>query len=78
MAEAIDGPREEMSPHAPRIESIKIDQEKIGAVIGKGGETIRSLCEEFEADIDVEDDGTIRIYAPTGTRSKAASPASRR
>ncbi|MGA7396589.1 MAG: polyribonucleotide nucleotidyltransferase [Solirubrobacterales bacterium] len=68
MAEAISGPREEMSPHAPRIESIKIDQEKIGAVIGKGGETIRSLCEEFEADIDVEDDGTIRIYAPTGTQ----------
>ena len=66
MAEAIDGPREQLSKHAPRIESIKIDQEKIGAVIGKGGETIRALCEEFEADIDVEDDGTIRIYAPTG------------
>jgi polyribonucleotide nucleotidyltransferase len=66
MAEAIDGARETLSPHAPRIESIKIDQEKIGAVIGKGGETIRALCEEFEADIDVEDDGTIRIYAPTG------------
>ncbi|MGK2932296.1 MAG: polyribonucleotide nucleotidyltransferase [Solirubrobacterales bacterium] len=72
MAEAIDGPREEMSPHAPRIESIKIDQEKIGAVIGKGGETIRALCEEFEADIDVEDDGTIRIYAPTGTQVEEA------
>ena len=43
MAEAIDGPREQLSPHAPRIESIKIDQEKIGAVIGKGGETIRGL-----------------------------------
>jgi len=68
MAEAIDGPREQLSAHAPRIESIKIDQEKIGAVIGKGGETIRALCEEFEADIDVEDDGTIRIYAPTGTQ----------
>jgi polyribonucleotide nucleotidyltransferase len=66
MAEAIDGPREQLSQHAPRIEAIKIDQEKIGAVIGKGGETIRGLCEEFEADIDVEDDGTIRIYAPTG------------
>jgi polyribonucleotide nucleotidyltransferase len=66
MAEAIDGPREILSQHAPRIESIKIDQEKIGAVIGKGGETIRALCEEFEAEIDVEDDGTIRIYAPTG------------
>jgi polyribonucleotide nucleotidyltransferase len=66
MAEAIDGPREKLSPHAPAIESIKIDPEKIGAVIGKGGETIRALCEEFEAEIDVEDDGTVRIYAPTG------------
>lgn len=72
MAEAIDGPREQLSAHAPRIESIKIDQEKIGAVIGKGGETIRALCEEFEADIDVEDDGTIRIYAPTGTQVEEA------
>ncbi|MFM8889103.1 MAG: polyribonucleotide nucleotidyltransferase [Solirubrobacterales bacterium] len=72
MAEAIDGPREQLSPQAPRIESIKIDQEKIGAVIGKGGETIRSLCEEFEAEIDVEDDGTIRIYAPTGTQVEEA------
>ena len=66
MAEAIDGPREQLSQHAPRIEAIKIDPEKIGAVIGKGGETIRGLCEEFEAEIDVEDDGTVRIYAPTG------------
>jgi polyribonucleotide nucleotidyltransferase len=66
MAEAIEGPREILSQHAPRIEAIKIDPEKIGAVIGKGGETIRALCEEFEAEIDVEDDGTIRIYAPTG------------
>jgi polyribonucleotide nucleotidyltransferase len=66
MAEAIDGSREKLSPHAPAIESIKIDPEKIGAVIGKGGETIRGLCEEFEAEIDVEDDGTVRIYAPTG------------
>src|SRR5882672_3700150 len=66
MAEAIDGPREKLSQHAPAIESIKIDQEKIGAVIGKGGETIRALCEEFDAEIDVEDDGTVRIYAPTG------------
>jgi polyribonucleotide nucleotidyltransferase len=71
MAEAIDGPREQLSQHAPRIEAIKIDQEKIGAVIGKGGETIRALCEEFEAEIDVEDDGTIRIYAPTGTLVEA-------
>jgi polyribonucleotide nucleotidyltransferase len=66
MAESIDGPREQLSPTAPRIESIKIDPEKIGAVIGKGGETIRSLCETYEAEIDVEDDGTVRVYAANG------------
>ncbi|MGH2954780.1 MAG: polyribonucleotide nucleotidyltransferase, partial [Solirubrobacterales bacterium] len=66
MAETIDGPREEMSEFAPRIEQIKIDPEKIGAVIGKGGETIRGMQEEFEAEIDIDDDGTVRVYAPTG------------
>jgi polyribonucleotide nucleotidyltransferase len=66
MAEAIDGPREQLSEFAPRITSIQIDPEKIGALIGKGGETIRGLSDEFEAEIDVDDDGTVRIYAPTG------------
>jgi polyribonucleotide nucleotidyltransferase len=66
MAESIDGPRESLSPTAPRIETIKIDPEKIGAVIGKGGETIRSLCETYEAEIDVEDDGSVRVYAANG------------
>jgi polyribonucleotide nucleotidyltransferase len=66
MADAIEGPREQLSQFAPRITSIKIDPEKIGAVIGKGGETIRGMSEEFEAEIDVDDDGTVRVYAPTG------------
>ncbi len=66
MSEAIDGPREKLSKYAPAIETIKIDPEKIGAVIGKGGETIRGMQEEFEAEIDIEDDGTVRVYAPTG------------
>ncbi|HEY8002144.1 MAG TPA: polyribonucleotide nucleotidyltransferase [Solirubrobacterales bacterium] len=66
MAEAIDGPRDELSPYAPAIETIKIDPEKIGAVIGKGGETIRGMQEEFEAEIDIDDDGTVRVYAPSG------------
>lgn len=66
MATAIDRPREQLSRHAPRIEAIKIDPDKIGALIGKGGETIRALSEEFEAEIDVEDDGTVRIYAASG------------
>jgi polyribonucleotide nucleotidyltransferase len=67
MAEAIDGPREELSVYAPAIETIKIDPEKIGAVIGKGGETIRGMQEEFEAEIDIDDDGTVRVYAPNGS-----------
>jgi polyribonucleotide nucleotidyltransferase len=66
MAEAIDQPREQLAPHAPRIESIQIDPDKIGALIGKGGETIRALSEEFEAEIDVDDDGTVRVYAASG------------
>jgi polyribonucleotide nucleotidyltransferase len=66
MSGAIDMPREQLAPHAPRIESIQIDPEKIGALIGKGGETIRALSEEFEAEIDVDDDGTVRVYAASG------------
>jgi polyribonucleotide nucleotidyltransferase len=66
MAAAIDGPREELSVYAPAIRTIKIDPEKIGAVIGKGGETIRGMQEEFEAEIDIDDDGSVRIYAPSG------------
>ncbi len=72
MAESVDGPRETLSPTAPRIETIKIDPEKIGAVIGKGGETIRSLCETYEAEIDVEDDGSVRVYAANGELVEAA------
>ena len=71
MAEAIDHPREQLSQFAPKITSIRIDPEKIGALIGKGGETIRGLSEEFEAEIDVDDDGTVRLYAPTGERVDA-------
>src|SRR3954447_419973 len=71
MAEAIDTPRAELSDHAPRISSIQIDPDKIGLLIGKGGETIRGLSEEYEAQIDVEDDGTVRVYAQTGAQGDA-------
>ncbi|MBA3738845.1 MAG: polyribonucleotide nucleotidyltransferase [Actinobacteria bacterium] len=66
MAEAIDGPREELSRYAPRISQIQIDTEKIGMIIGKGGETIRALSDEFEAQIDIDDDGIIRVFAQSG------------
>jgi polyribonucleotide nucleotidyltransferase len=71
MAEAIQTPRAELSEHAPRISSIQIDPDKIGLLIGKGGETIRGLSDEFEAQIDVEDDGTVRVYAQTGAQGDA-------
>jgi polyribonucleotide nucleotidyltransferase len=71
MAEVLDAPREEMSEYAPRISSIQIDTDKIGMVIGKGGETIRALSEEYEAQIDVNDDGVIRVYAQTGALGDA-------
>jgi polyribonucleotide nucleotidyltransferase len=51
--------------------SIQIDTEKIGAVIGKGGETIRALSDEFDAQIDIDDDGTIRVYSQTGEQGDA-------
>jgi polyribonucleotide nucleotidyltransferase len=71
MRDAIAEPRAELSPYAPRISQIQIDTEKIGAVIGKGGETIRALSEEFDAQIDIDDDGTVRIYAQTGDQGDA-------
>src|SRR3954449_6011442 len=71
MTEVISEPREQLSEHAPRISSIKIDQDKIGMVIGKGGETIRALSDEFEAQIDMQEDGTVLIYAATGAQADA-------
>ncbi|MEA2351285.1 MAG: polyribonucleotide nucleotidyltransferase, partial [Thermoleophilaceae bacterium] len=71
MAEVITEPREELSPYAPRITSIQIDTEKIGMVIGKGGETIRALSEEFDAQIDMQDDGMVLVYASNGEQGDA-------
>ncbi len=72
MLEAIPEPRGELADHAPRITSVKIDPEQIGLVIGKGGETIRSLEGDYDVQIDIEEDGTILIYATEGTKSDAA------
>ncbi len=63
MNKAIDVPRKEMSEHAPRIVSFKIDPQKIRDVIGKGGVTIRSICEETGATVDVTDDGIVKIFS---------------
>jgi polyribonucleotide nucleotidyltransferase len=71
MSKVIDTPRAELSRHAPRISTIQIDPEKIGLLIGKGGETIRSLQEEFESQIDVNDEGQVLVYASDGQRGDA-------
>jgi polyribonucleotide nucleotidyltransferase len=66
MAAVIEGPREQLSQFAPRIQTIQIDPSQIGLLIGKGGETIRGLAEEFESQIDVNDDGQVLIYSANG------------
>jgi len=66
MAQVIDAPRTELSAYAPRIITLQIDPSKIGMLIGKGGETIRGLSEEFESQIDVNDDGQVLVYSANG------------
>ncbi|MGR0278021.1 polyribonucleotide nucleotidyltransferase [Marinomonas dokdonensis] len=72
MAEVIGYARPEVSPNAPSMATIKIDPEKIRDVIGKGGATIRSITEQTGASIDLDDDGTVRIYAADKAASDAA------
>jgi polyribonucleotide nucleotidyltransferase len=72
MSETISEARTELSENAPRISTVKIDPEKIGMVIGKGGETIRALESENDVQIDIEEDGTILIYATDGTKAAKA------
>ncbi len=59
-------PRKEMSPYAPRIETIKVPQDKIGLIIGPGGKTIKGIVAETGAEINIEDDGSINIYSNNG------------
>lgn len=63
MAETIAEPRQEMSPHAPRIQEITIPEDKIGELIGPGGKNIRRITELSGAQIDIAEDGTIQIFA---------------
>ncbi len=72
MAKVIGYARPEVSENAPSMASIKIDPEKIRDVIGKGGATIRSITELTGASIDLDDDGTVRIYAADKASSDAA------
>ncbi|PPC79198.1 polyribonucleotide nucleotidyltransferase [Pokkaliibacter plantistimulans] len=72
MAKVIGYARPEVSPNAPSMLTMKIDSDKIRDVIGKGGATIRSICEETGASIDIEDDGSVRVYAENKIAADAA------
>jgi polyribonucleotide nucleotidyltransferase len=63
MTATLDKPRADLSKYAPRIETIKINPEKIGALIGPGGKTIKGIVAETGAEINIEDDGSVHIYA---------------
>jgi polyribonucleotide nucleotidyltransferase len=72
MSEVMPESRAELPAHAPRISTVKIDPEAIGLVIGKGGETIRSIESDYEVQVDIEEDGTVLVYATDGEKAEAA------
>jgi polyribonucleotide nucleotidyltransferase len=72
MLTTIAEPKKELSPYAPRVETITINPDKIREVIGKGGETIQKIVAETGAEIDIKDDGTIMIASPDGKSIEAA------
>ena len=72
MLSVIAQPRPALSPYAPRIEKIKINPDKIGAVIGKGGEVINKITAETGAEIDIKEDGLITVASPDGASIEKA------
>ena len=72
MAKTISVPRTEISKYAPRIQTLKINPEKIGALIGPGGKNIKRLVEESGCEIDIEDDGTVNIFSVSAEGMKIA------
>ena len=72
MVQVLPSARSQLSPHAPRITTIKINPDKIREVIGKGGATIQSITKETGTQIDISDDGTIKIAAVDGKAAEAA------
>ncbi len=75
MAKTLAEPRKEMSKYAPRIITLKINPEKIGALIGPGGKNIKRLVEESGCEINIEDDGTVNIYSVSAEGMKIARDA---
>lgn len=72
MTDVLPAPREEMSPYAPRIETLQINTEKIGTIIGPGGKTIRSIQDKTNTKIDISEDGTVFIASTDGPSADRA------
>ncbi len=72
MEQALNAPRGGVSKNAPTVTTMQINREKIREVIGSGGKVIREICEKTGAKVDIEDDGSVRIYATDGESAKAA------
>lgn len=72
MLRTLPAPKKELSPYAPRVESIKINPDKIREVIGKGGEVIQKITAETGTEIDIKDDGTVMIASPDKAKIEAA------
>ena len=72
MAKVLDRPRDKISENAPAMKVLQVPTDKIRDIIGKGGATIRSIVEETGADIDIQDDGSVRIYAADASAMEAA------
>lgn len=66
MNQTIDKPAEKVSQYAPKIETMKIPVDKIGALIGPGGKTVKALCAQYNVTINTDDDGTVTIYGKNG------------
>src|SRR5260370_34520429 len=75
MAKTLAEPRKELSKYAPRIVTLKINPEKIGAVIGPGGKNIKRIVEESGCEINIEDDGSVNIYSVSEEGMKIAREA---
>ncbi len=72
MNKALEGAREEMSEHAPRIETIQVKKDKIREIIGTGGKVIREICEVTGAKVDIDDEGIVKVSSSDGAAIKAA------
>jgi polyribonucleotide nucleotidyltransferase len=75
MAATLATPRTELSKYAPRIETVKINPEKIGALIGPGGKNIKRIVDESGCEINIEDDGMVKIYSVSAEGMKMAKEA---